>query len=80
MKQLIIAIRATLVLALLVGIAYPLLVTGLAKILFPHQAAGSLIQANGKTIGSELIGQQFTKPEYFSVLRGSFFYLLSRFY
>jgi len=65
MKQLIIAIRVTLVLALLVGIAYPLMVTGLAKVLFPHQAAGSLIQANGKTVGSELIGQQFTKPEYF---------------
>ena len=50
---------------LLVGIVYPLLVTGLAKVLFRHQADGSLIQANGKTIGSELIGQQFTKPEYF---------------
>ena len=65
MKQLIIAIRATVVLALLTGILYPLLVTGLAKALFRHQADGSLIQANGKTIGSELIGQQFTKPEYF---------------
>jgi len=65
MKQLIIAIKATLVLALLTGILYPLAVTGLSKALFRHQADGSLVQANGKTVGSELIGQQFTKPEYF---------------
>ena len=65
MKQLFISIKATLVLAVLTGILYPLLVTGLAKVLFRHQAAGSLIQANGKTVGSELIGQRFTKPEYF---------------
>lgn len=65
MKQLVIAIRATIVLALLTGLAYPLLVTGLAKVLFPHQASGSLIAGNGKVVGSELIGQGFTKPEYF---------------
>jgi len=65
MKQLTIAIRATIILTLLTGVAYPLVVTGLAKLLFPHQASGSLIQANGKTVGSELIGQPFTKPEYF---------------
>jgi len=65
MKQLLIAIKITLVFALVCGIVYPLLVTGLAKVLFPHQANGSLIQAGGKTIGSELIGQRFTKPEYF---------------
>ena len=65
MKQLMIAIRATVVLTLLTGLAYPLLVTGLAKVLFPHQASGSLIPGNGKTVGSELIGQSFTKPEYF---------------
>src|ERR1039458_7294498 len=65
MKQLFIAIKATLVLAVLTGILYPLLVTGLAKELFRQQAGGSLIQANGKTVGSELIGQRFTKPEYF---------------
>ena len=65
MKQLIIAIRATVVLTLLTGLAYPLLVTGLAKVLFPHQASGSLIPAGGKTVGSELIGQSFTRPEYF---------------
>ncbi|HUP05382.1 MAG TPA: potassium-transporting ATPase subunit KdpC [Bryobacteraceae bacterium] len=65
MKQLLIAIKFTLVTAFLCGIVYPLVVTGLARAMFPHQADGSLIQANGKTIGSELIGQQFTKPEYF---------------
>jgi K+-transporting ATPase ATPase C chain len=65
MKQLIIAIRVTVAFTLLTGVAYPLLVTGLAKAVFPHQANGSLIQANGKTIGSDLIGQKFTRPEYF---------------
>jgi K+-transporting ATPase ATPase C chain len=65
MKQLIIAVKATLVLGILTGIVYPLVVTGLATMLFHHQATGSLIQANGKTIGSELIGQRFTKSEYF---------------
>lgn len=65
MRQLIIAIRVTAAFTLLTGVAYPLLVTGLAKAVFPHQANGSLIQANGKTIGSDLIGQKFTRPEYF---------------
>jgi K+-transporting ATPase ATPase C chain len=65
MKQLIIALKLTLVLTLLTGVAYPLLVTGLSKALFPHQASGSLIQRDGKTIGSELIGQRFTRPGYF---------------
>ncbi|MGA2267025.1 MAG: potassium-transporting ATPase subunit KdpC [Bryobacteraceae bacterium] len=65
MKQLIIAIKATLVLTVLTGVAYPLLVTGLSKMLFHRQADGSLIRANGKIIGSELIGQRFTRPEYF---------------
>src|ERR1017187_6766402 len=65
MKQLLIAVRVTLVFALLTGVAYPLLVTGLAKAIFPHQADGSLIQPGGKTVGSDLIGQRFTRPEYF---------------
>jgi K+-transporting ATPase ATPase C chain len=65
MKQLIIAVRVTLVFAVLTGVAYPLLVTGLARAIFPHQADGSLIQPGGKIIGSELIGQPFTRPEYF---------------
>jgi K+-transporting ATPase ATPase C chain len=65
MKQFLIALKATLVLTLLTGVLYPLLVTGLAKALFPGRANGSLIQANGRTVGSELIGQRFNKPEYF---------------
>jgi K+-transporting ATPase ATPase C chain len=65
MKQLIIAVRVTLVFAVLTGVAYPLLVTGLSKAIFPRQADGSMAQAGGKTIGSELIGQRFTRPEYF---------------
>jgi K+-transporting ATPase ATPase C chain len=65
MKQLMIAIKATLLLTVLTGLLYPLAVTGLAQILFPHQANGSLQVVNGKTVGSELIGQRFSKPEYF---------------
>lgn len=65
MNQLKIAIRATIVLTILTGVAYPLLVTGLAQALFHRQANGSLIEAHGKVAGSELIGQHFTRPEYF---------------
>src|ERR1035437_1999655 len=65
MKQFLIAGKITLLLTLLTGLMYPLLVTGLAKALFRDKADGSLVQANGRTVGSELIGQRFTKPEYF---------------
>jgi K+-transporting ATPase ATPase C chain len=65
MKQLLIALKATLVLTLLTGVMYPLLVTGLAKALFRDKADGSMIQAQGRVVGSELIGQRFTKPGYF---------------
>jgi K+-transporting ATPase ATPase C chain len=64
-NQLLSALRMTLVMTVLTGALYPALVTGIVRVLFPHQAAGSLIQVDGKTIGSELIGQKFTKPEYF---------------
>jgi K+-transporting ATPase ATPase C chain len=66
MKQILIpALMLTLVITVLTGLVYPLVVTGLAQLMFPHQANGSLIVANGKIVGSELIGQRFAKPEYF---------------
>jgi K+-transporting ATPase ATPase C chain len=59
------AVRFTLLTAVLFGLGYPLLMTGLAGLLFPHQAAGSLILRNGQVIGSELIAQSFTSDRYF---------------
>nr|WP_326528218.1 potassium-transporting ATPase subunit KdpC [Rhodoferax sp.] len=53
------------VLTLVTGVAYPLLVTGIGQTVFPEQAAGSLIQRDGKTVGSALIGQSFTDPGHF---------------
>ena len=65
-KQLRPAIVLTLLLCVITGFAYPGIVTGLAQLLFPRQANGSLVTAtNGTVIGSELIGQQFARPEYF---------------
>jgi K+-transporting ATPase ATPase C chain len=60
------SIMMTLVLTVLFGLVYPLVMTGLARVLFPHQANGSLIvDKSGTVIGSELIGQNFTSPGYF---------------
>lgn len=59
------AVSMLLVMTVITGIAYPLLATGMAQLLFPHQANGSLIEKNGKPIGSELIGQYFDDPKYF---------------
>lgn len=59
------AVVIFLALTALTGIAYPLAVTGIAQLAFPRQANGSLIVVDGKTIGSELIGQPFDDPKYF---------------
>ena len=65
-KNLITAVLMTLVTTLLLGLVYPLVVTGLAQVIFPNQANGSLIKrADGTLIGSRLIGQPFSSPGYF---------------
>jgi K+-transporting ATPase ATPase C chain len=64
-KQLLPALRMTLLMTVLTGLIYPGLVTGICQLVFPNQANGSLIQKNGAVVGSELIGQNFSKPEYF---------------
>ena len=59
------AIVLTLVLCVITGLIYPGIVTGLAQLVFPRQANGSLVTVNGRVVGSALIGQQFTQPYYF---------------
>jgi K+-transporting ATPase ATPase C chain len=65
LQQLAPALRMMLLLTVLTGLVYPGVVTALCQVLFRNQANGSLIRENGKVIGSELIGQNFQKPEYF---------------
>jgi potassium-transporting ATPase KdpC subunit len=59
------ALTMLLVMTVITGLVYPLVATGVAQVLFPHQANGSLIERDGKPIGSELIGQYFDDPKYF---------------
>jgi K+-transporting ATPase ATPase C chain len=65
LQQLAPALRMTLFLTLLTGLIYPGVVTGLCEVLFANQANGSLVTQNGKVIGSKLLGQNFSRPEYF---------------
>jgi potassium-transporting ATPase KdpC subunit len=65
LRQLLPAFRLTLLFTILTGLVYPGVVTGLCQLLFPNQANGSLIEKDGRPVGSRLIGQNFTRPEYF---------------
>ncbi len=64
-KNLITAVLMTIATTVLLGIIYPLVVTGLAKVLFPDKANGQLIERNGQIVGSRIIGQPFSGPGYF---------------
>ena len=59
------ALTVFVLLTIVTGVAYPAFVTGIAQLLFPHHANGSVIERDGKTVGSELIGQTFDDPRYF---------------
>lgn len=76
MRNILSALRALGLLTVLTGLIYPLLVTGLAQIVFPHQANGSLIELDGVIIGSELVGQQTTDARYFWSRPSSVGYML----
>jgi potassium-transporting ATPase KdpC subunit len=65
LSQLWPALRINVFLMILLGVGYPLAITGISQLIFPRQANGSLITKGNQVIGSELIGQNFTKPEYF---------------
>src|SRR5271169_1027565 len=64
-EQILPGLRINIFATILFGVVYPLAITGVCQVLFPHQANGSLITAGDKVIGSEIIGQNFSKPEYF---------------
>jgi potassium-transporting ATPase KdpC subunit len=64
-EQLLPGLRIKIFFTVLLGVIYPLTMTGISQVVFPHQANGSLIKVGDKVIGSEIIAQNFTKPEYF---------------
>ncbi len=65
MRTLMTAVKMTIVLTILTGLAYPIVITGLCRAIFPRQAQGSLIMRNGQVVGSSLIGQKFVAAGYF---------------
>lgn len=66
MKNIIISIKAFIIFSILLGLVYPLAITGIAQVAFPQKANGSLIVENEQVIGSSLIAQKFDSPKYFS--------------
>ncbi len=64
-EQILPGLRIKIFMTILLGMVYPLAITGICQVFFPYQANGSLIKTGGKVIGSELIGQNFSRPEYF---------------
>jgi K+-transporting ATPase ATPase C chain len=64
-EQILPGLRIKIFFTILLGVVYPLVMTGISQVMFPRQANGSLIKSGDKVIGSEIIGQAFTKPEYF---------------
>jgi potassium-transporting ATPase KdpC subunit len=64
-KNIITAVLMTLATTILLGVIYPLIVTGLAQVMFPAKANGQLLEANGAVVGSRIIGQAFSGPSYF---------------
>jgi K+-transporting ATPase ATPase C chain len=64
-NEIVVALRMTVVTLVLTGLAYPLAVTGIAQVVFPHQANGSLVTRDNQVVGSELLGQGVKSPAYF---------------
>jgi len=64
-RNLIVAVLMTVVTTLLLGVVYPLVITGIAQVVFPKQANGQLVERDGQVIGSRIIGQGFSSPGYF---------------
>src|SRR4029453_741449 len=64
-EQILPGLRIKVFMTILLGVVYPLAITGISQVVFPYRANGSLVTSGDKVVGSELIGQNFTKPEYF---------------